>query len=310
MNVPTWPVRVLAISSTRLYPRVHHTASNPLSLTANISPISSLVGLMFFPLDGPRYFKIWEKKLSCGRKAQSLKEIFGISPAASSGRLVLSAQTGHFTHHGLYLKKDPLQSGYRVGGHVRQVQLIWITSTELDVVLPASSSAFGALVDFCSSRGILEECFLALAVVMMIPGYADNPLTIPKTTASMFVDSSQGPLANRLEKLRRCLDSCITLSCSFNGIESLLCSSFFEPSIPCNLVGAYLLGVRRAIDKVQRNEHDFAQLMARRSPELGLLWLAATSTSQSSKILKSGLSGMPPLNLAVASWTNAIQSFV
>lgn len=107
-----------------------------------------------------------------------------------------------------------------------------------------------------------------------------------------------------------CLDSCITLSCSVGGIESLLCSTFFDASVPCNLVGAHLRGVSRALDTLQNDQRLFTVLVAQQNPMLSAVWQAAISSGLSSRILESSLGALPSINLAVASWTDTIQSFL
>lgn len=39
----------------------------------------------------------------------------------------------------------------------------------------------------------------------------------------------------------------MTLSATQDTLDSLLCSSFFDPFIPCNLVGAASLGISQAL---------------------------------------------------------------
>jgi len=76
-------------------------------------------------------------------------------------------------------------------------------------------------------------------------------------------------------------DSCVTLSCSSEGLVCLLGSVFFETSMPCNLIGAHILGVSRAIESMQSDERIFAALMAGRKPRLSALWQAATWSGRS-----------------------------
>ena len=106
------------------------------------------------------------------------------------------------------------------------------------------------------------------------------------------------------------LDNCITLSCSSKGIESLLCSQFFEPSVPCNLVGPHILGIRRAIEAIQSDHRFLTALMITRNPALSPLWHAANWIGYWPKVLKSAMGALPPINLAVASWTGTVQSFL
>ena len=85
------------------------------------------------------------------------------------------------------------------------------------------------------------------------------------------------------------------------GIASLLCSAFFEPKVPCNLIRAHLSGVRKAIEPARSDPKVFARPMARQNPKISALWLAAIWTGHAGKLLDSALGGMPPISLPVAS---------
>jgi hypothetical protein len=91
------------------------------------------------------------------------------------------------------------------------------------------------------------------------------------------------------EGLSRCVSRCTTLSCCDEGVASLLCSGFFEPRVPCNLIGAHLLGVRKAIEPVRSDPKLFARLMVKQNPKGSSSWLAAIWMGWASKILDSTL---------------------
>jgi hypothetical protein len=67
------------------------------------------------------------------------------------------------------------------------------------------------------------------------------------------------------------LDSCITLSCCPEGIDSLLCSVFFDLRVSCNLVGAQITGVIKALLLIQANGKLLLSLITRRCAKLVLL---------------------------------------
>ena len=171
-----------------------------------------------------------------------------------------------------------------------------------------SSSAFTFFAGSCRSEGIVEECFAALTIALMLPEY--NEVELPNLGAPPTPARTMGNPDDFYSVLFDCLDNCITLSCLCGGIESLLCSQFFDASIPCNLVGAYLLGISRAIESIQSDMNIFAALMAQRKPMLSPLWQAAIWTGRSKSVLASVMGGLPPINLAIASWTDTIQSFL
>lgn len=182
---------------------------------------------------------------------------------------------------------------------------------QLPEVSPDSSSAFNILVDFCISEGITKECTAGtLAIVLTLPGHTISTIKLPPLVTPLNSNSARGEKDHYYDKLLECLNSCISLSCSRNGINSLLCSVFFDPKVPCNLVGAHLLGVTKAIEPVKRNQRAFANLMVRRCPKISPLWLAAIWSGQASRILVCSMGALPPISLPVASWTETLQSFL
>lgn len=133
---------------------------------------------------------------------------------------------------------------------------------------------------------------------------------LPCLTTPLKFDAAQGQNQDCYESLFGCLSSCITLSCSFEGINSLLCSVFFEPTVPCNLVGAHILGIMKAIEPLQSDPRILAPLMAKKCPKVSPLWLATIWNGQLSRVLESALGGLPPISLPAASWTDTVQSFL
>ena len=176
---------------------------------------------------------------------------------------------------------------------------------------PNSSLAFNSLVGFCRSEGIAKECIsAALSVVLMLPEHDTNTLKLPPLIRPKHLDATRGFREIYYDKLFGCLNSCITLSCNPEGIYSLLCSGFFDPKVPCNLAGAYLLGINDALEPVKNDPKTLAHLMVRQSPKISPLWLAAIWSGRASKILASATGGLPPINFPVASWTGTQQSFI
>lgn len=136
-------------------------------------------------------------------------------------------------------------------------------------------------------------------------------MKLPPLITQLNSNSARGKKDRYYDKLFDCLNSCITLSCSQKGIDSLLCSVFFDPEVPCNLVGAHLLGIAKAIESVKSNNpRAFANLMIKRCPNISPLWLAAIWSGQASGILACAMGGLPPISLPVASWTETLQSFL
>ena len=151
---------------------------------------------------------------------------------------------------------------------------------------------------------------MALAVVLMHPKYRAGPIVSPPSVALEDVHRSSGADENFYKRLSKNLSRCITLSCCDECIDSLLCSAFFEPRVPCNLLGAHVSGVRKAIEPARSDAKVFARLMVRQNPKTSALWLAAMWTGQADRLLNCAFGGTPPVSLPVASWTGDLQSFV
>ena len=175
--------------------------------------------------------------------------------------------------------------------------------------VPANSaSAFEVFATACRANDIGNECCTALAIALMLPDCAeiDLPLSEAPPKEAKPTDNPK----DCYWILYQHLNNCITLSCLDGGIESLLCCQFFDASVPCNLVGAYLLGISRAIDSMKSDAGVFTALMGERQPMLSLLWQAAFRTGRSESLTKTMMKGLPNINLAVASWTDTLQSFM
>lgn len=101
------------------------------------------------------------------------------------------------------------------------------------------------------------------------------------------------------------------LSSTQDAIDSILCSAFFDPCVPCNLVGSTSLGIKKALFNRDgtRNEGLLRAIISEK-PHLGLLWSGAICTGQAESLLRLALHNLPPLCLPAAFWTNTIQSFL
>ena len=176
---------------------------------------------------------------------------------------------------------------------------------------PGALYAFQFLQSFCLAEAVTEECAaLALAVVLMFPEHREGSMKLRPVAAQESTYGPSGVDEKFCKRFYQCLNQCITLSCCDEGIPSLLCSVFFEPSVPCNLIGAHLLGVEKAIEPVKSKPEVFARLMVGKNARISPMWLAAIWTGQASSVLCSALGGMPPLSVPMASWTGVQQSFI
>jgi len=177
-------------------------------------------------------------------------------------------------------------------------------------VLPNSSMAFDVLVEFCASKGLEEECIIGLATVLLLTSRNAPPprLAAPILIADFGLPS--GMRDARCERLFRSLDKCMQLSSTQDALDSLLCSAFFDPCVPCNMVGAVSLGITDALLPTDTDYQPLVNAISDRAPHLALLWKACVCNGHATSMLTMVLQSLPPICLVAAFWTNTIQSFL
>jgi hypothetical protein len=102
----------------------------------------------------------------------------------------------------------------------------------------------------------------------------------------------------------------MTLSSNTWGLRSLLCSTFFNADIECNLVSAWLNPAFAVIDSIHERKISVAALLANRQPRLGILWLGAILTDLANSVLRDIRAGMTALDLTASAWTGTTQTFL
>ncbi|RAL04240.1 uncharacterized protein BO80DRAFT_400647 [Aspergillus ibericus CBS 121593] len=174
-----------------------------------------------------------------------------------------------------------------------------------------SSLAFDILLDFCVSEGLEGELIIGLAAVLFLTSRnAPSPKFAPPIL-NLGIPRSSTKKELVWHQLFQSIDKCMFLSCTQDALDSVLCSVFFDPSIPCNLMGAASLGVRKALSK--GGEVDLQQLLnaiTNIKPQLSILWAGVLCSHQATSFLKLTFRNLPPINLAAALWTNTAQSFL
>jgi hypothetical protein len=95
-------------------------------------------------------------------------------------------------------------------------------------------------------------------------------------------------------------------------MRSLLCSTFFNVQIECNLVSAWLNPAFAMIDPLlkEKNYPKLAKVLALRQPRLATLWLGAILMGIAKTTLRDIRIGLTAINLHAAAWTGTLQSFV
>jgi hypothetical protein len=157
---------------------------------------------------------------------------------------------------------------------------------------------------------MVEACSVALAIVMMLTSQEGIPLRLEAPLAIFEPGPSTQARNSRYGRLLNSIDKCMSLSCSLQGIESLLGSAFFDPKIPCTLLGAHRIAIHNAVGVAEGNFTNFAKCIARKNPEMAILWLAAVWGGRAGAVFDLVNSGLSTINFLVAAWPGSIQSFL
>lgn len=100
------------------------------------------------------------------------------------------------------------------------------------------------------------------------------------------------------------------MGCTLGAVESLLCSAFFNPAVPCNTVGAQLTGIRNALEGETQRYGILISGIRKNCPCIAAFWLGIIATGQAGHAINFALSPIPPVNLVVGAWTGLVQSFL
>ncbi|GFN21155.1 uncharacterized protein AtWU_10964 [Aspergillus tubingensis] len=180
-------------------------------------------------------------------------------------------------------------------------------------VTPNSSLAFNILVDFCISEGLELELTTGLASVLLLTSRnTPSPILAP-AVAAPTASAAYPPRAKDavFHELYQSIDRFLTLSSTQDALDSLICSAFFDPSIPCNFMGAASLGVRKALSTVDKiDNQQLLKAITYKNLSLCHFWVAAIRGGQVDSLLNMSLYTLPPICLVSAFWTDTTQSFL
>lgn len=139
-----------------------------------------------------------------------------------------------------------------------------------------------------------------------------SPILAP-AVAAPTASAASPPRAKHavFHALYQSIDKFLTLSSTQDALDSLICSAFFDPSVPCNFMGAASLGVRKALSTVDKiDNQQLLKAITYKSPSLCHFWVAAIRGGQVDSFLNMSLYNLPPICLVSAFWTDATQSFL
>ncbi|TVY87979.1 hypothetical protein LAWI1_G007143 [Lachnellula willkommii] len=142
---------------------------------------------------------------------------------------------------------------------------------------------------------------------LQLLSHISSPPKSSSSPASCHVDEKDEILQDF-----RLLPYYMTLSCRKRGIESLLCSTFFDPHIPCNLVSAWIQPIFEVLDPLiaKKDYKVLAMVLGRQQPKFAVLWTAAIITGMARSILQHCRNGFIAIEIHSAAWTNTTQTFM
>ena len=183
---------------------------------------------------------------------------------------------------------------------------IFFNSDDLLEANPDTTMAVDALEVFCTNSGMDQESILALCAVVLLSQSPDRDIELPMYSLPTTT-ADKAPSCHR--NLHPYVDKCVTLSCAEESVDSILGSPFLDPGVPCNLVGASLLGAREALSGSE-GMRILQNFMIQKRPTVAPFWLAAMWCGRAERTLDNVFLGYSPVNLPVSSWTATTQSFI
>lgn len=176
---------------------------------------------------------------------------------------------------------------------------------------PDSATAIGYLSEYVAVYGVYDQSRAALSAMLCLPFATRfrSRITLPDPSVTTRLPRSQQGKALPLLSLAQ-MDKLMVLSCNTRGIEALLLSCFFDPSVPCNHVSPYLQGVFAVLDKVSHDPCGLLHTLLRSSPRVGFLWVGTAVLGAHTSLLESARHGPFEIDLLSAVWTGTIQTFM
>lgn len=176
---------------------------------------------------------------------------------------------------------------------------------------PDSATALDYLSEYVAMYGVDDQSRAALSTVLCLPFATrfSRRVTLPAPSVTNGLPRSQKGKGLSPLPLTQ-LDKLLALSCNTRGIEALLLSCFFDPSVPCNLVSPFLQGTFAALDNISHDSPLLLHNLLRRSPRIGILWVGAAVLGAHNALLERARYGSFEIDLLSAVWTGTIQTFM
>jgi hypothetical protein len=176
---------------------------------------------------------------------------------------------------------------------------------------PHFETALGFLINFCKMYDLQDQCLAALCVAILIPAIAGrvNQLPLPK-----FYPQKQHirEVKEVLWEEAARIPYYMSIGCNTRGVMAILCAPFFDTSVACNFVSAWLDPIFRILDPLLRqNEYrSFLNMISLRESSLAPLWLGAIIIGFERFTMQSARLGTPIVDLVAGAWTGVDLSFI
>ncbi|KAG6092334.1 hypothetical protein E4U14_000766, partial [Claviceps sp. LM454 group G7] len=178
---------------------------------------------------------------------------------------------------------------------------------------PSFSTAVQYIADYAKYHGIEDQSRAAFAAALLIPTRRSISKTFrwPRPAwhnkpPELFAEQCWPPWGEDSDQL----DKLMTLSCNVIGMLPLLCSSFVDPDLPCNVSGAWMQGAFAALDEPEAKKPDVLRsMLLQRSPHLGFLWLGAILSDIQGHIMDYARPVVYSIDLHSTAWTATFGMF-
>jgi hypothetical protein len=188
---------------------------------------------------------------------------------------------------------------------------VFLESSPVSATAPTAVTAMHYLSKYVGMYGVGDQSRAALSAVLCLPFAIHwcSKITLPVPSITTRVPISEHDEHPSLLSLEQ-MDKLMVLSCNTRGLEAVLLSSFYDPSVPCNLVSPFLQGTFAALDNVLGDPMPLMLALLQRSPRVGFLWVGAMVLGAHLPLLEKARYGGFEIELNSAVWTGTIQTFM
>jgi len=176
---------------------------------------------------------------------------------------------------------------------------------------PGSEAALDFLVHFCEMYDLLDQCSAALSVAILIPAIQADVNRLPLPKGYPHKQHARNVSKVIWEQAAR-IPYYMSIGSNPRGVVALLSAPFFNASIACNFVSAWLDPTFQILDPLLRKNEcqTFLNVLSMREPCLASIWLGALIIGFEPHIIRTARLGTPIVDLVAAAWTGINLSFI